>query len=80
MSTIPAYCPSCLRWMSQHVDGRCPDSVRDRLTLIARDVHLYDGDAVQALSGVGARRIADVILAQFDVTPKAPDVEIGRQL
>lgn len=73
MSTIPDYCPMCLRWMSQHVNGRCPDSVRDRLTLIARDVHQYDGGAVQALTGVGAQRIADVILAQFEVTPKGAD-------
>lgn len=45
----------------------------DRLTLIARDVHLFDGGGHQSLTGPGARRIADVILSQFDVKPKATD-------
>jgi hypothetical protein len=44
--------------------------VRDALTLIARDVHLYDEGPNQALTGPGARRIADAILARFVVTPR----------
>lgn len=46
------------------------DNVRDQLTLIARDVHLYDGRENAALYGPLAQRIADAILSRFDVKPK----------
>ena len=43
--------------------ARSDQEARDELTLIARDVHLYDGGQTYALDGPGARRIADAILA-----------------
>lgn len=49
-----------------------PD-VLDRLTLIARDVHLYDLGEVAAITGPHARRIAAVILA----TRTLPETEEG---
>lgn len=39
------------------------DDERDQLTLIARDVHLYDGGENAAITGPHARRIADAALA-----------------
>jgi len=46
------------------------EPTRDTLTLIARDVHLYDKGECAALSGPHARRIANAILAAFDVRPR----------
>lgn len=49
---------------------------RDELTLIARDVHLYDGGPNQALTGLGAQRIADAILARFVVLRKTEEPKL----
>ncbi|MDY0829099.1 hypothetical protein SK224_08150 [Microbacterium sp. BG28] len=51
---------------------------RDLLTLIARDVHLYDGGSHQALLGIDARRIGDAILAAGFRRPSPPTEEPER--